>query len=361
MAQPVIQHSFAAGEWAPQLNARVDLQKYHSAAALLRNFFVDYRGGASTRPGTKYILQAYKSATRVRLIPFQASFTVNYVLEFGQNYIRFINNAAYILEATTTITGATQANPCVVTDVAHGYSTGDWVFISGVVGMTQLNGNYYQITRLTANTYSLQDLNGNNIDSTAYTAYSSAGTAARVYTLPSPYAAADLGLLKFAQNVNTLVICHPSYPPQVLTLKSAASWTIGAIVFGSTIPAPGTLSIATSSAGGGNLSYVVTAIDVNGQESAASAVEAITINTAGATVTFGWAAVSGATSYNVYRTSTNLAGAAPSGSAFGYVGYTNGVSFVDTFGAGYVGQVATNFSISPPVAENPFQGAGVAS
>src|SRR5262245_39956871 len=99
MAQPVIQHSFNAGELAPQLGARTDLAKYRSTAALLRNFFVDYRGGASTRMGTKYVIQAYKSSTPVRTIPFQASFSVNYVLEFGDFYIRFHFNGAPILES----------------------------------------------------------------------------------------------------------------------------------------------------------------------------------------------------------------------------------------------------------------------
>lgn len=71
-----------------------------------------------------------------------------------------------------TITGATQANPCAVTANAHGFNTGDTVAISGVLGMTQLNGRAYQITVTGANTFTLD-----GIDSTAFTAYSSAGTA----------------------------------------------------------------------------------------------------------------------------------------------------------------------------------------
>jgi hypothetical protein len=80
MAEQHIQASFNSGEWSPKLYSRVDLAKYKSGAALLQNWFVDYRGGASTRTGTKYVLQCYKSATAVRLIPFQASFTVGFVL-----------------------------------------------------------------------------------------------------------------------------------------------------------------------------------------------------------------------------------------------------------------------------------------
>ena len=74
MTEQIIQASFNAGEWSPKLYARVDLAKYRSGAALLQNFFVDYRGGASTRPGTRFITQCYNSSAAVRLITFQASF-----------------------------------------------------------------------------------------------------------------------------------------------------------------------------------------------------------------------------------------------------------------------------------------------
>src|SRR6516162_6913386 len=108
---PVIQTSFNAGEWAPALNARVDVQKYHSGAALLRNFIVDYRGGATTRPGSRYILPTRygSSGYQTRLIPFQASTTASYILEFGQQYIRFFNNGAPVLEAPKPISAITNA------------------------------------------------------------------------------------------------------------------------------------------------------------------------------------------------------------------------------------------------------------
>src|SRR5579872_5280234 len=147
-AQPTIKTSFASGEWAPKLRSRVDVQKYHAGAALLRNFFVDYSGGgASTRQGTMFVNQCLSAGAR--LVGFQPSTTISYVLEFGQNYIRFYSNGAPILEVATTISGATNANPGVITDNAHGYNNNDWVFISGVGGMTQLNGNYYIVQNVT--------------------------------------------------------------------------------------------------------------------------------------------------------------------------------------------------------------------
>ncbi len=72
--------------------------------------------------------------------------------------------------ATIAITGATQANPCVVTAVAHGRSNGDLVYIAGVGGMTQLNGNIYTVAGVAANTFQLSGIN-----STGYGAYTAGG------------------------------------------------------------------------------------------------------------------------------------------------------------------------------------------
>jgi Ubiquitin-activating enzyme E1 FCCH domain len=78
-------------------------------------------------------------------------------------------------EAPFTITGVTQANPAVVTTSAsHSYNSGEEVYISGIVGMTELNGRKFNITVLTATTFELD-----SEDSSGYTAYSSGGTSER--------------------------------------------------------------------------------------------------------------------------------------------------------------------------------------
>lgn len=77
---------------------------------------------------------------------------------------------------TGTITGATSANPVVITSVGHGLVNGSYITISGVVGMTQLNGNTYLVTVIDANTFSLQNTAGINVDGTTFTAYTSGGT-----------------------------------------------------------------------------------------------------------------------------------------------------------------------------------------
>ena len=353
-----MQKSFNSGEWAPQLYSRVDLEKYKSGAALLRNFFVDYRGGASTRTGTEYVLQAYKSASKVRIIPFQASISVSYILEFGDFYVRFYYLGAPILEPTISVTGALQANPCVVS-VVNSFAANDWVFITSVAGMTQLNGNYYKVQAATGTTVTLADLNGNPIDATTFSAYTNGGTIARVYTLTTPYAAADVGLLKYAQSVNSMIICHPNYAPQQLTLITSANWTIAPINFGTAALAPSYVSIGTTLAAGNvNYSYQVTSIDSAGNESIASTPGNLNSvqdlrNTYGSNV-ITWPAVVGAISYNVYKSDVSYFGSVPSGVPYGFAGSVNNTTLVDS-------NIAPEYNITPPVGHNPFQGSAVAS
>src|SRR5574344_412169 len=72
-------------------------------------------------------------------------------------------------DATTkTITSASNATPIVITATAHGFNTGDKVYITGVLGNTAANGTWV-ITRLTADTFSLNGSVGNG-------AYTSGGT-----------------------------------------------------------------------------------------------------------------------------------------------------------------------------------------
>lgn len=345
MGQPVIQTSFNSGEWAPHLYSRVDLSKYHSGAALLSNFFVDYRGGATTRPGTRYVLQARTNT--VRLIPFQASFNITYILEFGAGYIRFFNNGQPVLESATSISGQTPGAPVIFSDTGHGYSNGDWIFA---------NNTYYIVQNALTNSFTLTDLFGNAINVNPFGSFPV--NAQRVYTLfGSPFQAADLYQIKYAQNVNQLILCHPNYAPQVLTLNSATNWTIGSIQFGSTVTTPtGTGSATTLSAGSVDYAYIITAVDVNGQESAGTAPVSLTslqdIRTSAGTNTITWSAVSGAVSYNVYKANPRYGTPVPSGAQYGFMSNVTGTTAYDS-------NITPDFSSGPPIPQNPFQGTGV--
>ena len=74
--------------------------------------------------------------------------------------------------AGAAISAVTNANPAVVTRTAHGFTDGDVVQISEVVGMTEVNGLVCIVNVLSSSTFELV-----GIDSSGYTAYGSAGVA----------------------------------------------------------------------------------------------------------------------------------------------------------------------------------------
>lgn len=71
---------------------------------------------------------------------------------------------------SSAITAVTKASPGVVTATAHGLQDGEPVYISGVVGMTELNGGRFIVDNATTNTFELSDT-----DTTGYTTYISGG------------------------------------------------------------------------------------------------------------------------------------------------------------------------------------------
>lgn len=279
MAQPVIQPAFVSGEFSPSLWGRVDLAKYHSAVALGRNFYVDYRGGASNRTGTRFVSQVKDTSKAVRLIPFTFSATQTYALEFGDLYMRVISNGALVIDGGTGLP----------------------------------------------------------------------------FVLVTPYAAADLALLKFVQSADTMTFTHTGYTPRSLVRLAHDNWTITPVSFVPTVSAPVGLGVTPSAAGVTTYRYVVTAIASNGiQESLPSAMASTALSapmstTVGALETLAWTAVPGSPSYNVYRQDEVIGSAPDVGSLYGFVGATTNNGFVDQ-------NINPDFSNTPPQSNNPFDG-----
>lgn len=97
------QASFGAGEMSPDLYGRDDLDRYAVGAKNLYNFYAHPFGGASNRPGTKFINATKNSTKAARLVPFQFSQTQAYVLEFGDYYIRFYKDGGIIVDGSDSI------------------------------------------------------------------------------------------------------------------------------------------------------------------------------------------------------------------------------------------------------------------
>jgi len=218
--------NFTAGELSPRLDGRTDLDKYFSGCKTLENMVIHPHGGASRRPGTVFTNEVKTSSAKTRLIPFEFSTTQTYILEFGNQYVRFYKDNGIITEAGKTISAITKASPGVVTASSHGYSNGDYVILSGIVGMTELNGRQFKVAGVTTNTFNLTDMEGNNFDTSSLTTYASAGTAYKIYEIASPYATAHLFDIKFAQSADLMYLVHPSYAIRSLTRTGHTSWTM---------------------------------------------------------------------------------------------------------------------------------------
>ena len=440
MARVAVQlTNFTGGELSPRLDGRNDLTKYASGCKTLQNMVVYPHGSAARRPGTSFVAEVKTSSAFTRLVPFEFSTTQTYILEFGNEYIRFYKDSGSILESNLTITGITKANPGVVTgsfstssypvvestavytsagtavttapittpaniitgdllimvvklgstgtattptgwtllasrsstgnsyiyykisngtennsvdltvtsshvsaityrisnyegtpeasfagtnvndppslttswsstknlfiaacttrqsnnaftaapsgysnlktigDPSSGTTThvrlatatkevnaatddpgaftttgtldnpqsativikglttsinnGDTIVISGVGGMTQVNGKRFTVANKTTTTFELKDIDGNNVNTSSYTTYTSGGVFNRVYTLATPYKTADLPDLKFAQSADVMYICHPDYAIHKLSRTGHTSWFLDEVEF----------------------------------------------------------------------------------------------------------------------------------
>lgn len=356
MSNNLIQPSLSSGELSPHLHARVDLERYQTGLAQCRNFFVDFRGGVTKRAGTAFVGVLQNSSRLGRLTRFSFNRDQNYVLEWSNQVVRFIKDGGYILNSTaktiTNISSAVQAN---VSSTAHGFSNGDQVYIAGVGGMTQVNGKVFTVSDVLVNQFKIKYLNGDYVDSTGFGAYTSGGTARKLYEVATPYADTDLFDLKFAQSGDVLTLTHPDYAPRELKRLAEDSWTLTTISFAATISAPGTPSLTKSSNGKTKYSYRVTAVNDKGEESvpsgAATITHAVNIGAVAGSISIDWAAVSGADHYRVYKANpiTGADATFPTGTQYGFIGRTTDTEFIDP-------NILPDFTRCPPKQLNPFSG-----
>ncbi|ALC13834.1 hypothetical protein [Sphingopyxis sp. 113P3] len=180
---------------------------------------------------------------------------------------------------------------------------------------------------------------------------------ARVYKVGSPYNGVELNDLDFEQTADTMYLAHIDHAPTKLVRAGHTDWQFVTLTFGPTLAAPGSVNATattpnTDSENDGAAyfpqtdSYVVTAVnDDTSQESRASAedsaVNDLSLKKNYNTVT--WAAVTGATRYNVYK--------AHNSQFFGYIGTTEDLTFRDD-------NIAPALDRAPPQAFNPFAAPG---
>lgn|SRR5574341_16558 len=235
--ESLIQASFNAGELSPLMLARVDLDKRANGLFTCLNGIPLVQGGWTRRPGSLYLKEVKFSNRITRVLPFQYSIQQTYIIEFGHQYLRFFTQHGILTQTGQGITTITKANPAILTySGADNYANGDRVYITGVVGMTQVNNREFIVSNVNtaANTFELQEWKNGaavNVNSSSYNDYTSGGTVSKIFEISSPYSETDLENIRIVQSADVLYILHPNFAPRTLIRVSALSWTLSTILF----------------------------------------------------------------------------------------------------------------------------------
>lgn len=200
--------SFSSGEWSETLSSRIDQAKYKSACKQLRNMVALKTGPATRRPGTEFIAGAklVDDADLVaRMQEFVFSVNTSFMLEWGQNYVRFYSNGeqVHVTSADVWISGSGiyQVNKYVT------YSGAFYRCIADIVGSTTPppSDPSHWVQQSTLELY------------TPYDADQAAVGGDRRLT--------EVYQLQFAQINDVMYVVHKNHPRWILTRVTDELWT----------------------------------------------------------------------------------------------------------------------------------------
>lgn len=358
MSVELIKYAFIAGEISRTLFGRTDLTKYDLGVALAKNWFVDYRGGLSTRPCTEFLDYIKDDDKAVKFAEFQFSpdLANTYVLLFGNNYVRFVQDGAYVLTEEKIVTSITpSAGQITVLASFHGYQNGDWVKLSGVEGIEDLNGFSFVVSDRTTSTFKLKDpRTGDYVNRDGQVMTSVDPAVFKIYEIETPYSADDLEGLSVSQVRDLLRLTHADFPIYNLTRVDHDNWTlaeeeIGGLSFSTS---DWGLQVVPSSSGNMSAVYTVAAIMDDGDESTPDVPvqlsKSVNYTVDMGSVRVSWDPIPGAVEYIVYR--SVIAGGTqtiPAGTQVGFIGRTKATVFVDA-------NIIADFTKAPYEHYNPF-------
>jgi len=308
----VSQRSFSAGEISPAMYARSDMERYATALRTLRNAVVLRTGGVQSRAGTEY-LGSTKANGAARLVGAVFDTTANYVLEFGNLYVRFWKDGAPI---TATVTGA-WANTTA-------YTAGIVVSYSGV--------NYVCLVAHTSVTATDRPSTGSSWQTKWYAL---TGT---TYELPTPYTEAQLFDVQFAFQLDVVTVAHASHSIATLTRISNNVWDYAVVSLVEDAKVP--QNVAVSGASGSGWGYTVAArffadgVFTQGPANPVvrtdeTATTLLAFGLSGDTRTITWNSVTDAVSYRVYLNS-------PGGTEWRYVNTPDNSTTFSSFSAAWL-------------------------
>ena len=99
--------NFNSGEFSPLLDGRVDFERYANGCVLMENLIPTVQGPAVRRGGTRYVASVKTAAKKVWLCPFEYSESQAYILEFGDQYVRFFTQNGQLVSGGSPVEVAT--------------------------------------------------------------------------------------------------------------------------------------------------------------------------------------------------------------------------------------------------------------
>ena len=252
--------SFNKGEISPLMDFRIDQESYQMGCRTMENFYPLIYGGAERRPGTYFVAEAKDSTAKVLLVDFVFSVEQAYVLEFGNQYIRFYANSGRfvgVLAADTAVWAT--ATKYYAGDFAKG-SDGD-VYRCIITHTSDAGGG--------DGTGGDPDSDGNPTQWENATDASTGLTSDSypIYEVPTPYLTADLFELKFEHSADVMYITHPDYEPRKLSRISSTTFVLEELAYADgpfTDLNPVTTALLTPSAATGNITLTASGTNADG-------------------------------------------------------------------------------------------------
>lgn len=346
-----IQRSFTAGEIAPALRVRADLNKYRAGLALCQNFYVRPQGGIYSRPGFEYLGSQSQTDAVARLARFAFNAEQQYVLVIEPLTIQIIRDGEFLTSDGSRITVTTPYTADQLDSLQFAQSADQMTIVS----LDHAPANF---SRYAEDDWRLEDISfAPTTDSPDFpastltigiTGITNANPAVVTYTGSDPdngnsFYFSGIGGMS-GINDNTFSVANVDTVANTFELPDFDSTSQGTYTSGGTGVRK---SIKTVGSGFGTYSkkyaYVVTAVSSDGVESLPSDEISITSSslatTAGVRLT--WSAVDDTEYYRVYKDPS------VGSSLYGWIGDSKNTSFDDY-------NISPVTSDAPPSDRQPF-------
>lgn len=371
-------HAFIAGELDRSFYGRNDLDKYALGVALARNFYIDFRGGLKSRPGTIFRSHFLPNSRSFEFFVSENQPPLIICLVPGKIY--FFSDTEFLTR--TTLSVASSSGNSITLFNASSISVNDFIYAQNFPYLLK-------VIAKVSNTLTVAMLDGQ-------TPAIPAGTEIYpLFTIANFYTQDQINDITAHYRLDRLVFTTPTAYPQVLVFGNLAVFPLWFLATGTwnslnrwedkvpwetnisgetftlsneiqlpVLSQPTNLSLTTykrnnatgdstiqAATGSAFAVWTVTAVDENGKESIPSrpfrATSMFNYTVEGGNATLKWDSIPGAFSYRVYRSiiteNSNITIAAETG----FIGNTSSNSFVDN-------NFIPDFVRTPPSFFSPF-------